>query len=199
MLGILHHIREFLLSALKRHSPIRLLQYLLALCRAVFSRCKSKCSGQDSSDEYLPKTLAEEKESPSEEGIVTPVGHVISASLTPAQVEEGHVIPLSCVCKLLPIVCANHHHLVQGMTDLNLLERQSALKVNLPSKEVYVPFGPTNGVCLTWCSCLIILDSSSVPLLILKSRTNMMYGLLILRNGNLFNVLFLLHHPAFPR
>ncbi|KIM61883.1 hypothetical protein SCLCIDRAFT_25539 [Scleroderma citrinum Foug A] len=109
MLRIFRHIRKFLLSALKRYSPGRLLQYLLALCRAVFSRSKSKCSGQDSSHESLPKTpaLAEGKESLAEEGIA--VGHVISGSRTPAQVEAGlaHIeeIPLLCVCDhLLPIV-----------------------------------------------------------------------------------------------
>ena len=139
MLRIFRHIRKFLLSALKRYSPGRLLQYLLALCRAVFSRSKSKCSGQDSSHESLPKTpaLAEGKESLAEEGIA--VGHVISGSRTPAQVEAGlaHIeeIPLLCVCDhLLPIVYANHHHLlVQGMTNLNLLsDTMCALKVNFP-------------------------------------------------------------------
>ena len=126
MLRIFRHIRKFLLSALKRYSPGRLLQYLLALCRAVFSRSKSKCSGQDSSHESL-----------AEEGIA--VGHVISGSRTPAQVEAGlaHIeeIPLLCVCDhLLPIVYANHHHLlVQGMTNLNLLsDTMCALKVNFP-------------------------------------------------------------------
>jgi len=110
MLGILHHIREFLFSALKRYSPVRLLQCLLALCRMVFSKCK--CSGQGSSHESLPETLtlAERKEYLSEEGVVEPVGHVISACRTPAQVEEGHVIPLSCVCnELLPTVYANSY------------------------------------------------------------------------------------------
>ena len=103
MLSTLRHIRKFFLSSLKRYSPGRLLQYLLALCRAVFSRCKSKCGGQDSSHESIPKTptLAEGKESLSDEDIVTPVGHVISGSRTPAQVEEGPAqieeIPLSCV------------------------------------------------------------------------------------------------------
>ncbi|KIM61737.1 hypothetical protein SCLCIDRAFT_1215828 [Scleroderma citrinum Foug A] len=92
MLAILHHICKFLLSALERYSPVRLLQYLLALCRTMdFSRSKSKCSGQDSSHEFLPKPLilAEEKESLSEEGIVNPVGHVISACRTPGELEEG--------------------------------------------------------------------------------------------------------------
>ena len=156
MLGTLHHIREFLLSALKRYSPVRLLQYLLALCRTVFSRSKSKCSGQDSSHESIPKTptLSEGKESFAEEGIATPVGHVISGSRTPAQVEEGPAqieeIPLLCVCdQLLPIVYANHHHLGQEMTNPILLpDRMCALKVNLHSKEAYVPCGPTFRVCL---------------------------------------------------
>jgi len=207
MLGILHHIRRFLLSARKRYSPVRLLQYLLALCRAVFSRCKSKCNDQDSSHEFLPKILtpAEGKGSLSEEGTVNPVGHVISGSRTPKQVEEGgaqiaEIFP-SCVCdQLLPIVYANHHHLAPGMTYPNLLsDRMRALKVSFHSKNAYVACGPTIRVCLTWCSCSITLDSSSVPLLILKSSTKMTYGLLILRNGNLFNMLFLLDHPVFPR
>jgi len=91
MLGILCHIRKFLLSALKRYSPVRLLQYLLALCRMVFSRCKSKPNGQDSSRELLPKTLtlAEGKKFLSEEGIANPIGHVISACRVPAQMEDG--------------------------------------------------------------------------------------------------------------
>jgi len=108
MLGtLLHHIREFLLRARKWYSPVRLLQYLLALCRAVFNRRKAKCSGQDSNYESL-----------SEEGVAIPVGHVISGSRTPTRMEEGPAqieeIPLSCVCnQLLPIVYANDHHLVQ--------------------------------------------------------------------------------------
>ncbi|KIM50427.1 hypothetical protein SCLCIDRAFT_1225352 [Scleroderma citrinum Foug A] len=92
MLGIFHHIREFLLSALKRYPPGRLLQYLLALCRAVFSRRKSKCSDRDSSHEFVPKTLtlAEGKESLSEGGIaMAPMAHGISGSTTPKQAEEG--------------------------------------------------------------------------------------------------------------
>ena len=158
MLGILYHIRKFLLSALKRYSPGRLLQYLLALCRAVFSRCKSNCSGQDSSHESLQKTLtlSEGKKYLSEGGIVTPIGHVISACRTPsqmeagvAQVEEGPTqveegpaqneeASPPCVChRLLPIIYANHYHLIlQGMTDLNHLSdrRVCALKVTLHSK-----------------------------------------------------------------
>jgi len=188
MLGILHHIRKFLLSALKRYSPVRLLQYLLALCRAVFSRCRSKCSGQDSSLESLPKTLtlAVGKGSFSEEGIVTPVGHVISACRTPAQVEQGlaQIVESSpsCVCgQLLPIVYANYHYLVQGMTDLNLLsDKMRPLTVNLHSKNAGVACGPTSGVRLIRCTCSIILDPSAVPLLILKSRIKMTYGLQIL-------------------
>ena len=180
MLGIIHYIRKFLLSALKGCSPARLLQYLLALCRAVFSRCKSKCSDQEeSSHESLPKTLtlAEGKESLSEEGIVTPVGHVISACRTPAQLEEGPAkyeeISSPCVCdQLLPIMRANHHHLVEKMTNLNLRsDRIYALQVNLHSKKAYFTCGPTVRVCLTWWPLWIILDSSGVPLLILKSRT----------------------------
>ena len=111
MLSILHHIRKFLLSALKRYSPGRLLQCLLALCRAFFSRSKSKYGGQDSSHEFLPKTLtlADGKESLSAGGIVTPIaGHVVSGSCSPLkQMEEGTAQNVGtsspCVCdQLLP-------------------------------------------------------------------------------------------------
>ena len=121
MLTILYHIREFLLSVLKRYSPVRLLQYLLALCRAVFSRCQSKCRGQNSSHEFLlPKilsTLADGKESLSEEDIVTPIGHVISASRTLAQVEPGPApiadIPTLCVCATI-----SRYSLCARLTDI---------------------------------------------------------------------------------
>ena len=159
MFGIIHHLRKFLLSALKRYSPGRLLQYLLALCRAVFSRCKPEFSGQDSSHEFLRETLtlAEGKESLFEEGIVNPVGRVISACCTPGQMEEGRAqgreghghnvaTSLPCVCdQLLPIVYANHHHLRQGKT-----QTLCALKLTLESKKAYVACGPTARVCLTW-------------------------------------------------
>ena len=123
MLSILHHIRKFLLSALKRYSPGRLLQCLLALCRAFFSRSKSKYGGQDSSHEFLSKTptLTDGKKSLSAGGIVTPIaGHVVSGSRTPVQMEEATAQVVgsspSCVCdQLLPIVYADHHHLVQGV------------------------------------------------------------------------------------
>ena len=143
MLGIFHHIREFLLSALKRYPPGRLLQYLLALCRAVFSRRKSKCSDRDSSHEFVPKTLtlAEGKESLSEGGIaMAPMGHVISGSTTPKQAEEGSAADAnkssSCVCaQLLPIVCANHHHLHSTKNDhppeLEVITSEPPLKKGL--------------------------------------------------------------------
>ena len=129
MLSILHHIRKFLLSALKRYSPGRLLQYLLALCRAFFSRSKSKYGGQDSGHEFLPKTLTpvEGNGYLSEGSMITPVGHIISGSRTPAQVEAGtapvgedpaqHVnTSPPCVCdQFLRIVYANYHHVAQIM------------------------------------------------------------------------------------
>ena len=166
MFGIIHHLRKFLLSALKRYSPGSLLQYLLALCRAVFSRCKPEFSGQDSSHEFIHKTLtlAEGKESPSEEGMINSVGRVISACCTPGQMEEGRAhgnedpaqggdgparnvaTSLPCVCdRLLPIVYANHYHLLQGKT-----QTLCALKLTLESKKAYVACGPTVRVCLTW-------------------------------------------------
>ena len=145
MLGILHHIREFLLSALKRYSPGRLLQYWLALCRAIFRRSKSKCSDQDPSP-----TLAEGMESLSEGSITTPIGHVISACRTHAQAEAGSAqTSPPCVCdQLLPMVYANHHHLVRGMTVLS--ERMCALQVMFHSETAYFTCGPTVRVCLTW-------------------------------------------------
>ena len=129
MLSIPHYIREFLLRALKRYSPGRLLQYLLSLCRVVFSKCKSKCSGPDSSHEFLPKTLTpvEGNGYLSEGSMITPVGHIISGSRTPAQVEAGtapvgedpaqHVnTSPPCVCdQFLRIVYANYHHVAQIM------------------------------------------------------------------------------------
>ena len=168
MLSILHHIRKFLLSALKRYSPGRLLQYLLALCRAFFSRSKSKYGGQDSGHEFLPKTLtlAEGKESLSAGGIVTPIsGHVISGSCTPKQMEETTAqdvrTSLLCVCnQLLPVVYADHHHLVQGMADLNIRSHRMSLHVNLHTKKAHFSRRPTFWVCLVWCPCSIILDSS---------------------------------------
>ena len=63
MLGILQQIRNFLLRAAKWYSPVRLLQCLLAFCRAVFRRCKSK-------------SLAEER-------MGTSVGHLIPGSQAP--------------------------------------------------------------------------------------------------------------------
>ena len=170
MLSTLRHIRKFFLSSLKRYSPGRLLQYLLALCRAVFSRCKSKCSGQDSSHESIPKTptLAEGKESLSDEDIVTPVGHVISGSRTPAQ--ERALLKLRKspyrVCnQLLSIVYANHHHLVQGIAILS--DGMYALQVILHSKKPSTG-GPTVCVCLKLWPCLIVVHSAGVPLFILK-------------------------------
>ena len=194
MLAILHHIFKFLLSALERYSPVRLLQYLLALCRTMdFSRSKSKCSGQGSSHEFLPKPLilAEEKESLSEEGIVNPVGHVISACRTPGELEEGpaqmaEIFPSCVYHQLLLIVYEQlHYPLAQGTADAKILsERMSGLKVTRHSKKAYFgACGPTVRVCFTRRTCSIILDPSGVPLLKPKSRSR--YGLLILRRGNL--------------
>lgn len=88
MLTILDHIRMLLLSAAKRYSPVCLLQYLLALCRRVFKRCRLKCSDENLSHKFpLPKTptIAEGNGCLSEESIGTPVGHAISGSYPPAQ------------------------------------------------------------------------------------------------------------------
>ena len=155
MLSILHHIRKFLLSALKRYSPGRLLQYLLAICRAFFSRSKSKC-GQDSNHEFLPKTLtlAEGKESLSAGGIVSPIaGHVVPGSCTLEQMEEATAQNVgtspSCVCdQLLPVVYADHYHLVQGMADLNVRSHRLSLHVNLHTKKAHFSRRPTFWVCL---------------------------------------------------
>ncbi|KAL4066453.1 hypothetical protein V8B97DRAFT_1022532 [Scleroderma yunnanense] len=87
MLRVLELLRKLLLSAVKRYSPVHLLQYLFAVCRAVFRRCKSKCYDQDSRHE-LPSlkipTIGEEKGSLSESTPTTIVRHVVSGSLAPA-------------------------------------------------------------------------------------------------------------------
>jgi len=120
MLTILDHIRKLLLSAATQYSPAHLLQYLLALCRVVFKRCKLKCGDRNSSNGFpLPKTptIAEGKGRLSEESIGTPVGHVISGSYPPAQpqgpvsvvgacnAQNNVIFPLYVRNQVLPFPC----------------------------------------------------------------------------------------------
>jgi len=136
---ILDHIGELLLSAAKRYSPARLLQYLLALCRVVFKRCRLKCSDENLSHRFpLPKTptIAEGNGCLSEESIGTPFGHAISGFYPPAQSQgpisavevhntQNHDIFTSCVHSwMLPLSYANDSYL-QVNIDVNLLSNKA--------------------------------------------------------------------------
>ena len=140
MLAMLDYIRKLFLSAAKRYSPARLLQYLLALCRVVFKKCNFKYGDENSNHRFpLPKTptIADGNGCLSEESIGTPVGHAISGSHPPAQpqgpmnavgahsAQNNDTFP-SCVRnQILPFSYANGSRL------------QVNIDVNLPSNRVY--------------------------------------------------------------
>ena len=85
MLAILDHIRKLLLNAAKRYSPARLLQHLIALCRAVCRRYKSKRDDWGSSHELLSALTITERNGPvSEESQSATVRQTASESYPPA-------------------------------------------------------------------------------------------------------------------
>lgn len=90
MFPLLHQLQRLLLSAPKWCSPSRLLQYLLALCRVVFRRCKLKRSVHNLNHEFplpMTSTIVERKESLSGESMANAIaaGHATSSSYSPVQ------------------------------------------------------------------------------------------------------------------
>ena len=79
---------------------------------------------------------------------------------------------------------------MQGMT---LTASMCASKVTLCSNEACVLGDPTTKFSLL---NVVYLNASGIPSLIPTLSTKMTYDLLVLRNGNLFNVL---DHTVFPK
>lgn len=189
MFPLLHQLQRLLLSAPKWCSPSRLLQYLLALCRVVFRRCKLKRSVHNLNHEFplpMTSTIVERKESLSGESMANAIaaGHATSSSYSPVQpqgsvsaaVEAGSVqnhdkFPSCVPNKVLPILYADPYHL------------QVYINVNLLSNKAYIVYGPRAQVLLAWYSCSIIPDSFSAPLLLPKSKTKAEESILMLKNG----------------